>query len=235
MLASLLPGLRDLRVPLTVGYLWLLTLWFWCYGAIPTTRAEATGVVLEAIVLSDLLGPVAGVAAVSFAAYLIGSLVQLPDNVLERVWWVDTPDSRGTRIEYEEYLKEIGHQIETRSTGLHYMQYSTVSRDFDRALHATLDTLRPRLLVANQQLFGEYDRLAAEGDFRVNVCPPLLALGATAAASLALWWAPLTVVIITALFWQGLRRRAQAVSVIQRAVLTETITHPAQTVLDRFG
>jgi hypothetical protein len=27
MLSSILPGLRDVRVPLTAGYLWLLGLW----------------------------------------------------------------------------------------------------------------------------------------------------------------------------------------------------------------
>jgi hypothetical protein len=29
ILASALPGFRDLRAPLTAGYLWLILLWIW--------------------------------------------------------------------------------------------------------------------------------------------------------------------------------------------------------------
>jgi hypothetical protein len=36
LLASLLPGLRDLRVPLAAGLMWLVVLWLSFYPDLPT-------------------------------------------------------------------------------------------------------------------------------------------------------------------------------------------------------
>lgn len=43
MLAGLLPGLRQVRTPLAVGYLWLLNLWLLLADYLP--RKAAGGVV----------------------------------------------------------------------------------------------------------------------------------------------------------------------------------------------
>ena len=42
MLASVLPGLRELRVPLSAGFLWLLALWFAIEPTLPAVD-EASG------------------------------------------------------------------------------------------------------------------------------------------------------------------------------------------------
>ena len=71
MLASIIPGLRDLRVPLACGFLWLVALWLLIYDDIPTEQ-EATGIAAEIYRLFGALGPASLLAVLSFVAYLIG-------------------------------------------------------------------------------------------------------------------------------------------------------------------
>jgi hypothetical protein len=86
MLASLLPGLRDLRAPLAAGALWLLFGWL----VLEPRYAEwdKTDTPLGAVIsLRDTLTPVAFAAVASFVAYLIGSISetlysQLPRHTL---------------------------------------------------------------------------------------------------------------------------------------------------------
>ncbi|TWD75080.1 hypothetical protein FB561_6517 [Kribbella amoyensis] len=88
MLASILPGLRDLRTPLTTGYLYFLTIWL-AFGKDRLLPAETDSRLLNRIHdLAELLGPPAVLAAVSFAAYLLGSIVtirtiKMPEGLLK--------------------------------------------------------------------------------------------------------------------------------------------------------
>src|SRR6478752_9778709 len=77
MLASLLPGLRDLRTPLAVGYLWLVGLWLIFHDSVPMNEASATGPLRSAYQLGGALGASAVLAAVSFVAYLLGVMILL--------------------------------------------------------------------------------------------------------------------------------------------------------------
>ena len=74
MLTALLPGLRELRTPLAVGYLWLLLLYLATRDAIPDA-ANAKGIWAAVYELIDLLGAGVGLAALTFTAYLLGSLL----------------------------------------------------------------------------------------------------------------------------------------------------------------
>ncbi|TFD22123.1 hypothetical protein [Cryobacterium sp. TMS1-13-1] len=47
MMSSLLPGLRDLRTPRTVGFFWLTSLWVLFGSQIPSSTAEADGLAHE--------------------------------------------------------------------------------------------------------------------------------------------------------------------------------------------
>lgn len=74
ILASALPGFRDLRAPLTAGYLWLLLLWIWLKPALAT---RPTNEIAASIYdLGKATGPIWVSVAVSVAAYLIGSISQ---------------------------------------------------------------------------------------------------------------------------------------------------------------
>jgi hypothetical protein len=50
MLASLLPGLRDLRAPLAAGYLWLAAGWLYFAPLLPASVNDADRV------LKDIIG-----------------------------------------------------------------------------------------------------------------------------------------------------------------------------------
>ena len=76
MLMNLLPGLRDLRAPLAAGYLWLIGLWLLLVDAVPS-RSKATGVVAHVYTLTHDLGHGVVLAAISFAAYLVGSILSV--------------------------------------------------------------------------------------------------------------------------------------------------------------
>jgi hypothetical protein len=77
MLASLLPGLRDLRTPLATGYLWVIVLWLLLHDRLPKSIDAATGPVKSLYELGGLLGRSALLAALSFVAYLLGSMLLL--------------------------------------------------------------------------------------------------------------------------------------------------------------
>jgi len=83
MLASLLPGLRDLRVPLSSGLIWLFVAWLIVYPTIPQ-RAEANGLVSKIYEVFDAFGPALLATVVSFIGYVLGILVARPTIAISR-------------------------------------------------------------------------------------------------------------------------------------------------------
>jgi hypothetical protein len=76
MLMSLLPGLRDLRAPLAAGYLWLAGIWLLLIDSIPVS-SKATGILKNIYALTHDLGRGTTLAAITFIAYLIGSVLSV--------------------------------------------------------------------------------------------------------------------------------------------------------------
>jgi hypothetical protein len=93
MLANLLPGIREIRAPLAAGYIWVIALWITFFDYIPK-RDEAQGVWKSLYQLSATVGTAATLAAVSFAAYLIGSLLEIRARSIvhwfrfTEWWWI---------------------------------------------------------------------------------------------------------------------------------------------------
>jgi uncharacterized protein YjbI with pentapeptide repeats len=73
VLANLLPGVRELRAPLAAGYVWLAAL-FLAFEPLFPAREQATGIWDSVLTLKDELGPVGLGVAVSFVAYVLGSI-----------------------------------------------------------------------------------------------------------------------------------------------------------------
>jgi hypothetical protein len=73
LLAGLLSGLREVRAPLAAGYLWLVAAWVVLEPVVPV-RAEASGVVESLYRASDVLSVLGLGIALSFAAYILGSI-----------------------------------------------------------------------------------------------------------------------------------------------------------------
>jgi hypothetical protein len=85
VLASILPGLRDIRTPLAAGYLWIVVVWLLFHDYIPKSVDEAQGAIGSLYQLGALLGGAAGLAAVSSAAYLVGSILVIRPERLGRL------------------------------------------------------------------------------------------------------------------------------------------------------
>ena len=73
MLASLLPGVRELRAPLAAGYLWLVALWV-AFAPRLSEITSTEGVYRDIYNLGRAVGRPAIVIASGFVAYLIGTL-----------------------------------------------------------------------------------------------------------------------------------------------------------------
>jgi hypothetical protein len=73
VLASLLPGLREIRAPLAAGYLWLIVGWLTFHDRVDS-GASAPGAVQALKELRDAIGVGGVAAAATFLAYLLGAL-----------------------------------------------------------------------------------------------------------------------------------------------------------------
>jgi hypothetical protein len=86
MIASLLPGLRDLRAPLAAGYLLLMAAYIWLAPRLPETADSATGLIADVYAVARLVGVAVSLAAASFVAYMLGIVsIGILSPVLNRV------------------------------------------------------------------------------------------------------------------------------------------------------
>ena len=94
VLATLLPGVRDVRAPLTAGYIWLLTGWVIFAPSIPSAD-NASGPLKAILELGEVAGPLTLGVVVSLGAYLLGALsteatrwpLYFIPRVIRQVWW----------------------------------------------------------------------------------------------------------------------------------------------------
>jgi hypothetical protein len=96
ILASVVPGLRDVRGPLVAGYLWLLVAWL-IVDPDPKFR-DASGALRAVVNLAHAIGPFATAIAVSVAAYLIGAVSHVFSGVAASLIGALAPHVAGTRI-----------------------------------------------------------------------------------------------------------------------------------------
>lgn len=235
MLASLLPGLRDVRTPLTVGYLWLVLAWFWWSEGLASAlnESEVGDRVRE---LAEAFGTASVVAALSFVAYLLGAVLTLSTDrgllrtILGRVRpMVLNVDAMSVHQAYGQALDShrAGLLERAKDGGASDDEVAPYAEYLEHAATRTLPVdLRPHLLVANQEMFGEYDRLDAESTFRLNLCLPLLALAVTLGIELSGWFFLVGPLVAMVFFFQGLSRQYAAEAVILQAVLAGVIEHP---------
>jgi len=91
VLASLLPGLRNIRAPLAAGYVLLLAAWLWLVPILSPLPTES-GVVADLYSLYTAASRAVAIAAMTFAAYLIGvvsiELTQLGFLIINAAIWI---------------------------------------------------------------------------------------------------------------------------------------------------
>jgi hypothetical protein len=213
ILASALPGFRDLRAPLIAGYLWLIFLWILIKPDIhkqPTN--EVTGAVYD---LAKEAGPIWIGLGVGVAAYLIGSVSQalsplighkaLPEFA-EAVWGLVPGPERHKLVPIPEfnlmqpYLDEAERKVggayatpRRKVPKLEWVRVMEYANAVSRRLNAELDLPATLLLTErghepDPQLFAEADRLKAERELRLAVVPPLCAVVIFLGWNQSSWW-----------------------------------------------
>jgi hypothetical protein len=121
MLASLLPGLRDLRAPLAAGYLWLAAGWLYFAPQLPVSVNDADGVLKDIYRVAGASNPVAIAAGLTFIAYLLGILSTGPLNrIVPIIWTLLILPIALTGIA----IDSIGRRIKKRRQGGHLTEFA---------------------------------------------------------------------------------------------------------------
>lgn len=222
ILASALPGFRDLRAPLVAGYMWLLFAWLLLEPNLDVRPHSGPGAAF--FDLTHELNRLEIALAVGVAAYLIGSVSQSVSTGMRFVWSFTPLNamSGGFRIypqdqileirqKGERKLEAVSNEGEIAPIDLTRLQSELAQRadEAERELYRELDLPAVLLVGEKSELFAEVDRLRAEGELRLAVIPPLLALTALLTISGSLWWLS-TLPAIAVLFVQGVRKEVDA-------------------------
>lgn len=238
MLASLLPGLRDVRTPITIGYLWLLIAWLMFADRFPTTRPEDDGLIARLYELSNFIGNASVLAAVSFTAYVLGAMITIPVEGKFARLLLRVADLPIIGYDYRQGFEEVlGFQRQLLRTYTAKASPMTTADEIPEPQVVEPELLRPRLLASGKtEVYGEYDRLVAEAAFRLNIALPILVLGLIASIQLHWAWIVLALVPPAVMFVQGCHRVAQSWTTINRAAVARVFTHPfEETLLAQYG
>ncbi|MBV1856694.1 WD40 repeat domain-containing protein [Catellatospora tritici] len=116
MLASIMPGVREIRTPLATGYAWILVVYLAVGHRLPDA-ASSTGLLADVYRIGRLVTPAGIAVAVSVVAYLTGVVVQPLASMLTKVvlkWRRVVPDrlARVAGKPPEEQIKKAFEGIE---------------------------------------------------------------------------------------------------------------------------
>lgn len=240
LLASALPGFRDLRAPLTAGYLWLLLLWIVLRPDL-TSRPinEIAGSVWD---LARAAGPLWISLAVGVAAYLIGSVSQVFSPSIFRLahfiyrsrWAMSSMAGLGNGqrtlrddavFRYRNRaLRKLGISLDIEDgsvlAGRQAVEYRQLEEQLEsagRKIQSELELPATLLIGKEPELFTEADRLKAESQLRLAVCLPLtfIIMYVSAHISSALLILLIPVIII---WFQGHRRELEFQSLMMTAL-----------------
>ncbi|MEW5809630.1 MAG: hypothetical protein AB1925_09260 [Actinomycetota bacterium] len=290
LLASALPGFRDLRAPLAAGYLWLLLLRIVVEPRFE--RRPTSGPVASVFNLADAVNPLLIGIAVSLGAYLVGSISQILSPAIRfgtrrliqifayfiagklfmgyarvvvgfAVWkhrlstrTMATPaypiaaSARGVgefvadkilrpppdvsdNLALKQLLWDGDSRLreEERANRIDEDMYKLLSQKLLGEYHQAVSqldadlSLPATLLVGddNPALFSETDRLKAEGELRLTLVPPILALIVTAAMAYGWVWL-LTILPLLIIAVQGMDREQKSRELMDSAARQKKIS-----------
>jgi hypothetical protein len=205
---SILPGVREFRVPLASGVIWLLTAWILFEPAF--SEDTPTGVLKSLTRLGGFFGTAGITAAVLFVAYLTGIILAFYRLPMHRVWGRrenGTPVAikaldRTTLVDLSSFVRELVERasellINGGTWGGEPWTEESV-RDLRGALNGPLvdsivleeKTLAMRLRLQDKgvSIFQSYDAKTAEAQFRQGVAFPIVALLVTLAFTASWFW-----------------------------------------------
>lgn len=241
ILASALPGFRDLRAPLTAGYLWLILLWLVIKPDLSTRPTnEIMGTTYD---LAKAAGPIWVGIGVGVCAYLIGSISQSLSSALNtyltNIWnrtysYYDLREKRGKALpkifasyhsdpvtKYEARALELvgDKEILNDEGDLVDMEVQVQTRGFlaREDVLQKIELPATLLLTEQPQLFAEADRIRGESQFRLAVIVPLTAVISFATVTDSAWWILLLVPVVILLL-QGFSKNLDYRSLMFGAV-----------------
>ncbi|MFF0766930.1 hypothetical protein ACFYWH_44245 [Streptomyces sp. NPDC003737] len=242
MLASLLPGFRELRTPLAIGYLYALALYLLVGDKIPP-RATASQHLKPLYDVAHWLGKPATLAAGAFVVFLLGSVLEVSAATLSRligalVGGVGTPNAM--RPDARRLVWGVGGQLTLLSANRlsTYCRYKVMRNipvidGFDglvvearRRLVEDLPQLPTRLYTASKDMYGDYDRLVAEADLRVNVGLAGALLSCVMAHQVHMGWL-LVIIPMVLLAYRGLVTIRKANDILVQAIITDLVQPPS--------
>jgi hypothetical protein len=249
MLASILPGIRDLRAPLVAGYTFLISLWlFIAPDGKPPSSDSGYGLLYR---LGQFTGRAGVVAAASVVAYFLGTLLQQAGRVFPAVWsrvvlfrtrtLSDIPREGYAQLGYETSVRLIRWlesppdfkvsedygpserlQIRARATKRFHSHLKGAAWDTGREFRRVIDDIpliSGRMRELAKERFDEFDKLRSEAEFREALTPAVLLLTVALCYRWSLWWALLLLFVVW-LQREAYRLRVQANSVAIEAVMT---------------
>lgn len=227
ILANALPGFRDLRAPVIAGYMWLLFGWLLVQPD-PNHRPENhLGAALYD--LGQDVGRIWITVAIGVVAYFIGSISQSVSKwlrllALKTEWAEELGFGRSRQADQiRPVIEQARRTIETAKDVPARVQRrlrdELRSREGEAEFEAVRELELPAILLVGDQseLFAEVDRLRAEGELRMDVALPLVALGVLCAVISTLWWLTILPAALV-LFLQGMRRDDDAKKSVAEAI-----------------
>jgi hypothetical protein len=218
MLTALMPGLRQLRVPLAAGVVWIVIAWLlWARNLAPPGRA--TGLLEQTYALMSFLGATVALGLLGFAAYLIGEVwIQVwfaLDKAAHRVrrlmripslwpspdsWLVDSIASDNGM--YRELLPTLGVRRPQAGELTDHVREGLLD-----AMYRDINRANLRLLGKDAELHQEFERHWSEYLLKEAIAFPISTLVVTAAVSASPNWSVLMVSVAAAVgMWLALVR-----------------------------
>lgn len=244
MLTAALPGVRELRTPLVIGYIWMLAAWLvwqeWFSGS-----ERANDLIGPLRDLDDVVTALGAPIALSFVAYFVGSLSAdafapllvkpaIPPFIGSEVGrrapggrWARA--RRTTSIAAEERLRlRFGNQLYEGilEVGGGYgdgRPADDAQDDLVRFQHEVPD-VTAELMEKRPDLYQEFDRHRAESNLRLAMIPPLLVLSLVLFVSVYPLWI-LVLVVLPMLYLQGLQRLRLSNDIVAEASLALGLRH----------
>lgn len=187
MLPNILPGLREIRAPLAAGYLWLFAAWLRFgqrFDALTSSTSSGSEVALLARDAISSLGTVGRGIALSFVAYLVGSLaIFIGTRLLTApvVWWKTRPrrDGQGPDVTnaVERYASgDTGDGEVVDLSKVDAAEAQAVLYKAQQSDPLTLPRIRALMAEETPKAADDADRFRAEAEMRMSVALPLCAL-----------------------------------------------------------
>jgi hypothetical protein len=252
ILSSIVPGVRELRTPLTSGLLWLAVIVV--FGVTHhIILIPPSGVEIELRHLSSIFAAVLFVPAILTGALLLGNVMTaLTDPLLCILgrWARDSIlhlfDSilNSGRVSPRGYIRRQKNRFASRTRTVSNSARGLVMEANSRALAKvgvpgsaammfpldevinSLSFTAPQLSQTAETQYQEYDRVRSEVQFRLAIVPPIIALAAVLPTSGKPWVLIAAVVAGLILLLQAVGQERQSMDIVANALYLGYVTVP---------